>query len=81
MGRRRVIVAKFLAVGDMYRGPTTVEVTLGFRGNNDKTPAKSAHNQCSDLCITPSLQNPGPFLRVRKNTKNQLQRRNSELRW
>ena len=30
-----------LAIGDIYRGSTTVEVTLDFRGSA-KTPAKSA---------------------------------------
>ena len=38
-----------LAVGDMYRGPTMVEVTLDFRGSANETPAKSEHNQCSEL--------------------------------
>ena len=42
-----------LAIGDMYRRLTTVEVTLDFRGSANETPAKSALNQCSDLCITP----------------------------
>ena len=43
-----------LAVGDMHREPTTVEVTLDFRGNTNKMPAKSAHNKCSEyLYITP----------------------------
>ena len=36
MGRKRVIVVISLAVGDMHRGPTTVDVTLYFRG----TPTK-----------------------------------------
>ena len=41
-------------VGDIYRGPTAVEMTLDFRGGANETPAKSAHNQCFDfLCITP----------------------------
>ena len=39
----------------MYRGPTTVEVTLDFRGSANKAPAKSAHNQCSDLFVTQSI--------------------------
>ena len=41
-----------LAVAGMYRGPTTKEVTLDFRGSANKAPAKSAHNQCSGLYIT-----------------------------
>ena len=41
MGLERVIVAISLAVGDMHRGPTTVDVTLYFRGNADqKRPLK-----------------------------------------
>ena len=43
-GRERVIVAISLAVDDMYCGPTTVDMTLYFRGNADKTSAKSSHN-------------------------------------
>ena len=38
-----------LAVGDMYRRPTTIEVTLDFRGSANKMPAKKAYNQSSDL--------------------------------
>lgn len=44
MGRERVIVVS-LAVGDMHRGPTTVDVTLYFRGNANETASKSSHNQ------------------------------------
>ena len=53
MGLERVIVAISLAVGDMHRGPTTVDVTLYFRGNANETPPKSSHNQSHDLCIHP----------------------------
>ena len=38
-----------LAVADMHRGPTTVDVTLNFRGRANKTSAKSVRNQFSDL--------------------------------
>ena len=53
MGLKRVIVAISLAVRDMHRGPTTVDVTLYFRGNTNETPPKSPHNQSHDLCIYP----------------------------
>ena len=49
MGRERVIVAISLAVGDMYRGPTTVDVILYFRGNANKMSPKGAHHQFFDL--------------------------------
>ena len=49
IGRECVIVAISLAVGDMYRGPTTVDVTLYFRGNANETPAKISHNQFSEF--------------------------------
>ena len=51
MGLERVIVAISLAVGDMHRGPTKVDVTLYFRGNANETPPKSSHNQSHDLCF------------------------------
>ena len=38
-----------LAVGDMYHGPTTVNMTLNFRRSANKTPPKSAHNQFSEF--------------------------------
>ena len=37
----------------MHHGPTTVDMTLYFRGNTNKTPPKSVHNQSHDLCIHP----------------------------
>ena len=40
---------KSLAVGDMYHGPSMIDVTLYFKGNANKTPPKSAHHQFSDL--------------------------------
>ena len=40
MGLERVIVAISLDVGDMHRGPTTVDVTLYFRGTQTKRPLK-----------------------------------------
>ena len=58
IGRECVIVAISLAVGDMYRGPTTVDVTLCIRGNANKTPPKSAHHQCSKLWIHPLVKCP-----------------------
>ena len=53
MELERVIVAISLAVGDMHRGPATVDVTLCFRGNANETPPKRSHNQSHDLCIHP----------------------------
>ena len=47
----RTLCCDLLAVGDMHRGPTTVDVTLYFRGNTNETPPKSLHNQSHDLCI------------------------------
>ena len=44
MGLERVIIAISLAVGDMDRRPTIVDVTLYFRENANETPPKSSHN-------------------------------------
>ena len=57
-----------LAVGDMYCGPTTIGVTLDFRGSANKAPAKSEHSQCSDLYIDPLIKtevgDPGPRIGI-----------------
>ena len=57
-----------LAVAGMYRGPTTKEVTLDFRGSANKAPAKSEHSQCSDLYIDPLIKtevgDPGPRIGI-----------------
>ena len=42
-----------LAIGDMHRGSTTVDVTIYFRGNANEMPPKSSHDQSHDLCIRP----------------------------
>ena len=50
-----------LAVGDMHRGPTTVDVTLYLRGNAKETSPTSSHHQSHDVCMHPLRQ-----LRARK---------------
>ena len=66
MEGERVIVCVSLAVGVVNLGPTTVNVTLHFRGNTNKTPPKSLHHQFSELWTHPfakfySVQNLYPI--------------------
>ena len=49
-GGAMALLLQLLASGDMtYRGPTTVDVTLYFKRNTNKTLPKSAHHQFSDF--------------------------------
>ena len=51
-----------LAVSVVNRGPTTVDVTLNFRGNANGTPPKSLHHQCSELWTHPLFQSMARLL-------------------
>ena len=44
MGRNASLLYS-LAVSDMHRGPTTVDVTLDFRASANKTPSKTHCDQ------------------------------------